>query len=132
ANISTLTIPPLIAPSDDAAFYFIPIEQLVQLHVFNGTLYFETVAEQTAYCYCLSLCPKPRTDTKEKAFEENWITIGGFVGKPEHRCHLQIHQARFNLNPLAFVTQLIKNRNNSDTSIPSHVGSIILNSHKLM
>ncbi|CAF3249897.1 unnamed protein product [Rotaria sp. Silwood2] len=132
ANTYTLTIPPLIAPSDDAAFYFIPIEQLVQLHVFNGTLYFETVAEQTAYCHCLSLCSKPRTDTQEKAFEENRITIGGFVGKPEHRCHLQIHQARFNLNPLAFVTQLIKNRNNSDTSIPSHVGSIILNSHKLI
>ena len=41
--------------------YSIPIEYLVQLFVFNGTLYLKTNKEQTAYCQCLGLCPKERT-----------------------------------------------------------------------
>ncbi len=59
------------------------------------------------YCQCLSLCPKPRMETEEKAFEEGWIGIDGFVSSPQYRHYLQIHQARFNSNPLTFVKQLI-------------------------
>jgi hypothetical protein len=131
-NTPTLVIPPSIGLSNQTVALFIPIEVLVQLFVFNGTLYFETVDEQRVYCQCLGLCPKPRTTEQEEAFEKGWIAIDGFVSKPEHRLHLQIHQARFNSNPLIFVKQLIECRNNSHASITSHVGSIIFNSQKLI
>jgi hypothetical protein len=126
-NTHTLTIPPSIGPSNSANAYFIPIEWLVQLFVFNGTLFFETMDEQTAYCKCLSLCPKPRTKIEEQAFEEGWIGVDGFV-TGEHRHHLQMNQVQFVTNPLSFVKQLIEIRNNSHAPITSHVGSIILNS----
>jgi hypothetical protein len=125
-NTPTLTIPPLTET------YLIPIESLVQLFIFNGTLYFENVNEQTAYCQCLALCPKPRTNTEEKAFEERRIAIDGFVEKSEDRRYLQIDRARFVSNPLIFVKQLIENRNNLHAPITSHVGSIIFNSSKLL
>jgi hypothetical protein len=131
-DIPTLTIPPSIAPLDESTAYFIPLEWLVQLFVFNGTLYFENSDEQTAYCQCLVLCPKPRTEVEEKAFEDGWIAIDGFVSNPEHRRLLQIDRARFNSNPLALVKQLIENRTNVHASLSSHIGSIILNSFKLI
>jgi hypothetical protein len=130
-NTPTLTVPPSIAPLTEATAYFIPIEWLVQLFIFNGTLYFETIDEQTAYCQCLALCPKPRTVAEEKAFEEGWIAVDGFVSDPRHRRRLRIDQARFNSNPLALVKQLIENRNNSHAPTMSHVGSIISNVLKL-
>ncbi|CAF1161225.1 unnamed protein product [Rotaria sordida] len=132
ANTPTLTIPPSIASSENTAMYVIPIKQLVQLFIFNGTLYFETVAEQTAYCQCLRLCPKPRTIAEEKAFEKNWIAVDGFVENPKYRRRLEIYQARIDCNPLVFVRRLIENRNSTYLSIMSHIGSIVLNSFKLM
>jgi hypothetical protein len=105
---------------------------LVQFFVFDGTLYFENIDEQTAYCEYLGLCPKPRTKTEEEAFEKDWIADDGFVRSLEHRRHLQIHRARFHSNPLTFVKQLIENRSNSHAPITSHVGSIILDSKKLI
>jgi hypothetical protein len=131
-NTSSLTVPPLIESSNSAAAFTVPLSWLVQLFIFNGTLYFESVNEQTAYCRCLALCPRPRTTTEESSFEKRWIDVDGFVSNPKHRSRLQIYQARFNSNPLTFVRQLIENRNNSHVSIMSHVGSIILNSMKLI
>jgi hypothetical protein len=131
-NTPTLTIPPSIQSLNSATAFMIPFDWLVQLFVFNGTLYFENVDEQTAYCQCLSLCPKPRTVKEEEAFEKGWIAVDGYVSSPEHRRHLQINQVRFNSNPLTFVKQLIENRNNVHASITSHIGSIILNSLKLI
>jgi hypothetical protein len=131
-DIPTLTVPPSIAPLDESIAYFIPIQWLVQLFVFNGTLYFENNDEQTAYCQCLALCPKPRTELEEKAFEEGWIAADGFVRSQEHRHLLKIDLARFNRNPLAFVKQVIENRTNVHASLSSHIGSIILNSFKLI
>ena len=129
-NTPTLTVPLSIAPWTKTATDFIPIEWLVQLFIFNGTLYFETLDEQTAYCQCLSLCPKPRTKREEKAFEDGWIAVDGFISDPKHRHLLQIHQSHFNANPLAFVKQLIENRNHSHAPITSHIGSIIFNTLK--
>jgi hypothetical protein len=129
-NTPTLTIPPTIESFDDV--FTIPLNWLVQLFIFNGTLYFETSDEQTAYCHCLGLCPGPRTMIEEKCFEKGWISVDGFVSNSIHRSHLQIYHAQFNSNPLTFVRQLIENRNNSHAPITSHVGSIILNSLKLL
>jgi hypothetical protein len=131
-NTPNLTIPPSIKSPNNAVPFRIPLNWLVQLFIFNGTLYFKNSDEQTAYCQCLGLCPKPRTMTEEKYFEKGWIAIDGFVSNPKHRSHLQIYHARFDSNPLTFVRQLIENRNNSHVSIKSHVGSIILNSFKLI
>jgi hypothetical protein len=131
-NTPTLTIPLSIVSSDGTSAYFIPKEWLVQLFVFNGTLYFETIDEQTAYCQCLGLCPKPRTTKEDDAFEKGWIAVDGFVSSTEHRHHLELNHVRFSSNPLKFVKQLIENRNNVHASITSHVGSIILSSSKLL
>ena len=104
---------------------------MVQLFVFNGTLYFESNDEQKAYCQYLALCHKPRTKTEEEAFEKRWIDVDGFVSDLEYRCHLKIDQALFIPNPLTFVKEIIENRNNSHTPMTSHVASIILNSTKI-
>ncbi|CAF3726694.1 unnamed protein product [Rotaria sordida] len=129
-NTPTLTIPSPMGLSNRTVPYFIPIEWLVQLFVFNGTLYFDTVDEQTAYCQCLSLCPQPRTSLEKAAFEKGWIAVDGFVSDSNYRRCLSINRAQFTLNPLTFVKQLIENRNNFQPPISSHVGSIILNSFK--
>ncbi|CAF4113732.1 unnamed protein product [Rotaria sp. Silwood2] len=121
--------PALTIPHDPNAFV-LPVDWLVQLFVFNGTIYFETIEEQTAYCQCLALCLKPRTMIEENAFENGWIAVDGFVQDPEHRCQLQIHRARFNSNPLAFVKELLKNRNDTYAPVTSHIGNIIYNSFK--
>ncbi|CAF3386849.1 unnamed protein product [Rotaria socialis] len=131
-NTRTLTIPPLLGHSNGAAPFVIPLEWLVQLFIFNGTLYFETVDEQTEYCQCLSLCPKPRTKQEEEAFEKGWIAIDGFVSNAKHRRRLEINRVQFPLNLLRFVKQMIENRNNSHAPISSHIGSIIFNSRKLI
>ena len=119
-----LTIPPFIP---DTITFILPVDWLAELFIFNGTVYFETVEEQIAYCQCLALCPKPRTMIEENAFENGWIAVDGFVQEMEHRCQLQIYRARFTSNPLAFVKQLLKNRNNTYAFFTSHVGSIIFN-----
>ncbi|CAF3758362.1 unnamed protein product [Rotaria sordida] len=130
-NTTTLTIPPSIAPDRGAVTFQIPIEWLVALFIFNGSLYFETTDEQTAYCRCLGVCPKPRIEIEEDAFEKCWITIDGFVKKSEHRDLLQLQQCRFHANPLAFVRKLVENRNNTHAPLISHVGSILINAVKL-
>ncbi|CAF2057649.1 unnamed protein product [Rotaria magnacalcarata] len=130
-NNTMLTTSPLNKfPSLDNSWR-IPFKWLAQLFVFNGTLYFENVEEQRAYCQLLSLCPKPRTEEEEEAFEKGWIDMNGFVSNPKHRRQLQMNQGQFNANPIRFVKQLIENRNKSHASILSYVGSIILNSRKL-
>ena len=119
-NTSTLTIPPSIP-------FILPVDWLVQLFIFNGTLYFETVEEQSAYCNCLALCPRLRTMDEENAFENGWIATDGFVQELKYRIHLTIDPARFSVNPLPFIKQLLRNRNNTNAFSTSHVGSIIFN-----
>ncbi|CAF4143622.1 unnamed protein product, partial [Rotaria magnacalcarata] len=113
-NTPTLTIPPSIQVP-------ISLEWLVQLFIFNGTLYFETVDEQTQYCRCLSLCPKPRTKQEEEAFERGWIAVDSFVSNAEHRRQLKLVKAQFPRNLLPFVKQMIENRNNLHAPISSHI-----------
>ncbi|CAF3462404.1 unnamed protein product [Rotaria socialis] len=131
-NTPTLTIPSLLKHPNGVIPFVIPLEWLVQLFIFNGTLYFETVDEQTQYCRCLSLCPKPRTKQEEEAFEKGWIAIDGFVRNTEHRRQLKLVKVQFPLNLLPFVKQMIENRNNLHAPISSHIGSIIFNSLKLI
>jgi hypothetical protein len=129
-NTPTLTIPPSVVPSNGPVAFVISEHLLAELFVFNGTLFFATVDEQTAYCHFLGICPKSRTQIEKDAFEKGWIAVDGYVTKPEHRRHLHIHRCCFTLNPLAFVKQLVENRNNSHASLTSHVGNIILNATK--
>ncbi|CAF1324840.1 unnamed protein product [Adineta steineri] len=131
-NTPTLMIPASVRHPNETVHYNISLEWLVQLFIFNGTLYFETEDEQKAYCECLGLCSKPRAKKEEEAFEKGWIAIDGFVSDLQHRLYLQIIQARFKSNPLTFVKNLIENRNNLHAPITSHVGSIIFNSQKLI
>jgi hypothetical protein len=130
-NTPTLTIPPSIVRLTKPFFVNIPVEQLAELFVFNGTLYFQTVDEQKAYCEFLGICPKPRTSAETDAFEKGWIAVDGFVTKPKYRLRLHIAQCRFMSNPMKFVKQLIENRNHSHAPVFSHVGSIIFNAIKI-
>ena len=131
-NTPTLMIPQSVEFPRSPITFTIPLNWIVQLFIFNGTLYFKTIKEQTAYCHCLGLCPKPRTKIEKDFFEKGWIAIDGFVNDPEHRSLLKIDQNQFLSNPLTFVKQLIEYRNNSSAPITSHVGSIIYNSLKLI
>ncbi|CAF1024726.1 unnamed protein product [Adineta steineri] len=131
-NSPTLTIPSLLKPTHDILGFSLPINWLIELFIFNGTIYFENIEEQTAYCQCLALCPKPWTTTEEDLFENGSITTDGFVQNLEQRNQLQLYHARFNSNPVIFIKELLKNRNNTYPSITSHIGSIIFNSLKLL
>ncbi|CAF4342013.1 unnamed protein product [Rotaria sp. Silwood2] len=133
-NISTFKISPLIGYLSDAVPFLISLEWLVHLLIFNGTLYFETVDEQTVYYQCLSLCPKPRSmeEEEEEAFKNGRITVNGFVSSSEYRHHLHLHQVQFHSNLLTFIKQIIENRNNSHAFVSSYVDTFILNSFKLI
>ncbi|CAF1615295.1 unnamed protein product [Rotaria sp. Silwood1] len=65
-NTPTLTVPPLVGLPRHTVEFVTSNDCLVQLFIFNGTLYFESIDEQTAYCQCLILCPKPRSEQEEK------------------------------------------------------------------
>ena len=106
-NTSALIIPRCIP-------FVLPVDWLVQLFIFNGTLFFQTIEEQLSFCQCLSLCPRPRTVNEETAFEDGWINIDGFVQQIEDRCQLNMDRSRFIVNPLPFVKQLVKIRNNNN------------------
>jgi hypothetical protein len=129
-NTPALTMPPFTTSTHDIMAFVLPVDWLAQLFVFNGTIYFQTVEEQTAFCQCLALCLKPRTAIEENAFENGWIAVDGFVQDSDLRCQLQIDRSRFNSNPLAFVKELVKNRNNTYASVTTHIGTIIFNSLK--
>ncbi|CAF4043098.1 unnamed protein product [Rotaria sordida] len=130
-NTPTLTIPSSIG-SHGISPFVIPNAWLVELFIFNGTLYFETVDEQEAYCQCLGVCPKPRTKTEKDAFESGWILVDGFIPQKQHRRLLQKHRCRFTANPLPFIQKLIENRNGSHAPRTSHVGSIIFDATKIL
>jgi hypothetical protein len=130
-NTLTLTIPPSINVPDENVTYLIPLDRLVHLFIFNGTLYFDNVEEQTMFCQCLSLCPKIRNEIEEKAFQSHQIDIDGFVHF-EHCDKLQIAHARFRDNPIGFVKQILEIRNHVHPTTTSHVASIILNAFKLL
>ncbi|CAF1466508.1 unnamed protein product [Adineta ricciae] len=126
ANIPTLTVPP-----SNILNFSIPFEWLAILFIFNGTLYFKSENEQDAYCRCLGICPKPRTEIEETAFENGWIAFDGFVKQLEHRSLLRLHECHFCNNPLTFMRKLIEIRNNTHAPLTSHVGSILTNTVKL-
>ncbi|CAF1580540.1 unnamed protein product [Adineta ricciae] len=126
-NTSTITIPPSVPATTGNHTFMLPIDWLVELFVFNGTIYFETNEEQMAYCQYLGLCPKPRTVVEEDAFENGWISPDGFVQESKHRSLLMLEHARFKSNPLTFVKQLLKNRNDAYPSLSSHVGNLVFN-----
>ncbi|CAF1184661.1 unnamed protein product [Rotaria sp. Silwood1] len=130
-NQPTLTIPPSIV-SDGISHFIIPNEWLVELLIFNGTLYFETADEQEAYCQCLGVCPKPRTKIEKDAFEKGWILVDGFIAQEDHRQLLHRHRCRFTANPLRFIQKLIENRTGSHAPRTSHVGSIIFDTTKIL
>jgi hypothetical protein len=130
-NTTALTMPPSIESSSGAVPFPIQIQWLVELFVFNGSLYFESNDEQTAYCQCLGVCQKPRTAAEEEAFKKGWIAEDGYVDNLEHRFSLQLNQCRFRSNPLAFVRKLVEIRNHIHAPSTSHVSSIISNAFKL-
>ncbi|UJR29753.1 hypothetical protein I4U23_017301 [Adineta vaga] len=123
----------LIIPSINNAFHFnILLEDLIELFLFNGNLFFQNSNEQTAFCRYLGLCPKPRSTIEEKFYAKGHIDIEGFVIDRMQRRHLQLSQCPFRSNPLSFIRKFIENRNNSNVPLTSHVGSIIYNSMKLI
>jgi hypothetical protein len=131
-NTPTLTMPPTMIPYNRTAAFDIPLGWLVELFVFNGTLYFENNNEQTAYCKCLGICPKPRTPAEEQAFQKGLIAVDGFVCQPKYRSILHVNECLFNTSPLLLIQKIIENRNNSYALRASHVGSIIYNQLKLI
>ena len=128
-NVPILTIPSTIAFHN---YRSISLECLVELFVFNGTLYFQNSQEENAFCKYLGICPNPRTLSEKEAFDKGWISPDGFVSQPTHRHELNIgHVCRFHTSPLPLVKQIIEIRNNSYPTMASDVGSIVFNQLKL-
>lgn len=63
----------------------IDIRDEVQIEVYSGAMYFQSEAEQNAYCGFLGLIPQPRTEEQENAFEEGAIEHKGFVPLRKHQ-----------------------------------------------
>ncbi|CAF3205351.1 unnamed protein product [Rotaria sp. Silwood2] len=131
-NTPTLSVPPLIGCPMRIITSITSLDFLAQLFIFNGSLYFESIDEQTIYCQLLSLCPNPRTQHEEKAFERGWIGTDGFVSEDTHRTVLQMGKVRFRQNLLNFVKQIIEMRNHTQVPLSSHVGSILLDARKML
>ncbi|CAF1276105.1 unnamed protein product [Rotaria magnacalcarata] len=87
-NTTTSTIPPSISSNRRVVPFSIPTEWLVELFVFNGTLYFETTEEQTAYCHLLGVCLKPRSAIEEDAFQKDANHSMGYKHPSNFVCFL--------------------------------------------
>jgi len=58
---------------------------VAQLLVFSGNAFFASKDEESAYWDFWELCPRPRCQTQEDAFQHGDIGLDGFV-LPEKRC----------------------------------------------
>ncbi|XP_055306475.1 uncharacterized protein LOC129570781 [Sitodiplosis mosellana] len=108
------------------------VNDVAQLKMYSGSMYFKSEAEQSAYCNFLGLIPRPRTPEQEMAFEEGIIKPNGFVpvenrqrSKAVVEC---VNQCRFHENPVDLAIQLIEAhhefmRNESHASSVLQLGS---------
>lgn len=90
----------------------IEIQDEVQIEVYSGAMYFESEAEQDAYCGFLGLVPRPRKMELENAFEEGIIEPKGFV-PPRRRQYSTaisncVGQCNFQENPVDLVIKIIE------------------------
>ncbi|KAJ6643823.1 hypothetical protein Bhyg_08788, partial [Pseudolycoriella hygida] len=106
----------------------------VEIGVYGGSMYFQSEAEQDAFCSFLGLIPRPRTDELSIAFTDGIIKPNGFVVK-EYRNYSEsvsrwVGDCRFVKNPVDLVINLTA-AHNEYLRKESHVASIVINGIKM-
>lgn len=106
----------------------IPIQDVIQIGVYSGLMYFANEEEQNAYCWFLGLIPGPWTRKQKEAFDDGNIEENGYVPLRKRKFikefEPRINECKFNENPIDFVIKLIKARHQV---LPkdSHAASIL-------
>lgn len=89
----------------------IDANDIAQIQVYSGSMYFRSEAEQNAYCNFLGLIPRPRTKAQEEAFEKGIIKPNGFVPSKyrNQQClSNNVDRCNFTSNPVNLATRLIE------------------------
>lgn len=110
------------------------LNDVAQIKMYSGSMYFNSDAEQNAYCNFLGLISRPRTPQQEMAFEEGIIQPNGFV-PVENRQHStavikSIDKCKFRQNPVDLAIQLIEAHHEFMRN-ESHASSILQRGSKL-
>eukprot|EP01029_Cantina_marsupialis_P013373 TRINITY_DN295_c3_g1_i1.p1 TRINITY_DN295_c3_g1~~TRINITY_DN295_c3_g1_i1.p1 ORF type:complete len:1002 (-),score=369.10 TRINITY_DN295_c3_g1_i1:614-3583(-) len=105
---------------------------LAELMVLSGSLFFENASEQRNYCNFLGLCPRPRNERLQKLLDSGHISRDGFV-IPENREFVNRHMSKvchFRDDPIEMVLTILHIHGHKTDSSLSHVGRVLLRSHK--
>lgn len=84
---------------------------IAQIKVYAGSMYFRSEVEQNAYCNFLGLIPRPRNSEQEMAFENGIIKPNGFVPKEHRNRQLLVNnvgRCNFESNPVNLAIRLIE------------------------
>lgn len=106
----------------------IDLDDVVQIGMYACSMYFDSEAEQNAYCAFMALVPYPRTPEQNKEHANGVITSKGYVpleyrNRPEliSSC---INKSKFQSNPIQMAIELIEARYQT-TLEDSHVAWIL-------
>lgn len=105
----------------------IPIEILVQISMFAGSMYFDNENEQNEYCNFMGFIPEPRTPEQERIFDRLKLKTS-FIPIRDREDFPAI-SSRFKENPEKIAIGLIERRFGNSRK-RSHVESIIFEAKK--
>lgn len=82
-----------------------------QLCMFAGSMYFADEGEQSMYCRCAGVIPRPRTASEQRAFSNGW-TVGQFVmAESRSQVDEQMHSlCPFRRDPSSLLTGILERR----------------------
>ncbi|KAJ3055431.1 hypothetical protein HK097_010525 [Rhizophlyctis rosea] len=108
----------------------IPRNLTAQLAVFSGSLFFNTLEDESAYCNFLGFYPRPWIGVQQHS-ESGVIGSDGYTDS-ERRVELngEIAQSKFVANPTELVVALINLHNSGVSSGRSHAISIVLRNRR--
>lgn len=102
----------------------INVDDVVQIKMFAGSMYFNDENEQNKYCQFMSLIPRPRTQHQENYFAKGIIKPNGYV-PVEHRQNFEnVRLSKFTRNPTDLAIKLIECRHQCIRK-ESHVAYIL-------
>lgn len=95
-------------------------------------MYFDTKAEQDAYCSFMGLIPRPLTIPQQLALDSDQIHSSGYVAPKNRNVNalLSVRDCKFNRNPIQLAVNIIQARHQF-MSKESHVASILEKATKM-
>lgn len=106
----------------------IPVEDMAQIEMFAGSMYFGSEKEQHAYCAFMGLIPRPRTDELDAAFRNGQIQANGYVDVANRQLPCMerfVGASKFTRNPVNLAVKIIE-AHNQMMNAECHVASILL------